>query len=509
VFLSFKKNYYKLFQPENWKFWITISLVVKTLLFIYFISLASSLPADAYGFNYKGSWAKAGGDAPSYFEPIENLLSHGVYYDDYRMPGYGWLYFLLRLFVNPSLAFNFIIIIQLLFSALSVYALALVALMAFRKHALFYITFFLYLFSTFVSINDHVLMTESLCVSSLIISLFFYLKYYEKKTFSFLFYSGVFMTWSIFLRPVVLPILILYGLFLIIKTFQEQTNFKVLFKHLLVLFVPFIIIDGAWVYRNYMKYNRVIFLQKTTDYTSFVEGYVTSMRSFVRSFGGNDDWWENYSAAKYFMPESAHFEFKNKYDSTLSLIPEEVYTRTFNKDSLINLRNLIILKNSSKDEKDAHKQIIRKKFSEYEMSIRKEKPFLFYIQSRLKCLRMQLFFTEFGYGYLSYTVTKPNNRVFNIFTKIYTGFYYFVLTFGLIGFITVFLKYYNKWSGLESLIFLIGIFLTFIYPFVFKYQGSRFFVTAYPFFVIMASYAINDIFRFFLKKYLNEKNIRR
>jgi len=66
----FTTLYKKLPQPENWKVWITISLIVKTLFFVYFINLASSLPDDYAGFNYKGSWALEGGDTKSYLNQL-------------------------------------------------------------------------------------------------------------------------------------------------------------------------------------------------------------------------------------------------------------------------------------------------------------------------------------------------------------------------------------------------------------------------------------------------------
>lgn len=105
-------------SSDKFRIWIGIALLVKILFLVLKISDAPhNVRYDCFGSD--------DGDAASYIEPIENLLLKGEYYDDYRMPGYGWLYFIFRLFANQSISLNLLIIFQVILSAVSVYVLAL------------------------------------------------------------------------------------------------------------------------------------------------------------------------------------------------------------------------------------------------------------------------------------------------------------------------------------------------------------------------------------------------
>ncbi len=81
---------------KNWKRWISLAFIVKTGMFCFTIS-QFTIHSESYG----GAFLLASGDSFSYFDPVENLISNGHYADDHRMPGIGWIYFLLRLFLNP------------------------------------------------------------------------------------------------------------------------------------------------------------------------------------------------------------------------------------------------------------------------------------------------------------------------------------------------------------------------------------------------------------------------
>ena len=145
-------------ETKNRKFWLLLALSVKFLFFFYTLYEIRNLPL-----HYKGSFSLDESDTASYLEPIENLLKYGNYFNDFRMPGYGWLYYILRFVFDERLALDALLITQVILSALSVYVLARIAYLVFKRKSFFYITFGLYLVSTFVSIYDIKLLTESLC----------------------------------------------------------------------------------------------------------------------------------------------------------------------------------------------------------------------------------------------------------------------------------------------------------------------------------------------------------
>ena len=80
-------------------FWLGLAFVIKLSLFIYFLHQADK---SIFEFNTKVI-AQSTGDTFSYLTPIDNLLQSGNYDPDYRMPGYGVVYLLFRIFFNQML----------------------------------------------------------------------------------------------------------------------------------------------------------------------------------------------------------------------------------------------------------------------------------------------------------------------------------------------------------------------------------------------------------------------
>jgi len=486
----FKSLYNKLPHPEKWGFWIAVSLFIKTLFFVYFISLSYSLGPDYAGFNYKGSWAKAGGDASSYLEPIENLLFYGEYYDDYRMPGYGWLYFLFRLFFSQSTSLNFLISIQLLLSSVSVYMLALIALKIFEKKVYFYFSFLLYLTSIFVSVNDFVLMTESFATSCLIISLYFFVTSSQKNSLKYLFFSGLFLTWCIFLKPIIFPILSFLVVLLLVRGIKNR-KYLLVSKRILLFVIPFLFFESLWVYRNLKKHDRFFLFQKSIYYAGYETGFRGSLYSFTKSFGGNNEFWLPNAEIIYFEPESPYFFNEEGKDSSLRLLSNNIFTKSFNKDSLLYLRQLIIQMNDSSishNDRYLLEGNIINKLHKYKTSIKNERPFLYYIGSKLKALKKMIFNSDFGFGY----VWKDGcNYYFYKICKLFYAFYYYcVIILGLIGFIFLAFKYMINYKNKYYPLLIFISYLTFAYPLIFNESQNRYFVSVYPFLILTVMYFI-------------------
>lgn len=499
-----KALYHKLPEPGNWKVWVLIALVVKSLFVIYFVSLAYSLPADAYGFNWKGSWAKAGGDTPSYFDPIENLLAHGEYYDDHRMPGYGWIYFLLRLGFSEASSFNILIVIQLFFSAISVYLLGLIAQMIFKNKRSFYLVYMLYLLSTFVSIYDYVLMTESLTVSTLIFSFYFFLKYFEHQKQLNLLYSGLFITWAIFLKPIVLPILFLYVVFLSYVLIKMETHKKKIFIRCIIILSPFIIADGIWILRNLQKHKQFYPLQKNIYYAKS-NTIQKSIIDFVHAFGGNISFYQKSSQKIYFSTHSEHF-YKEGADTLMPLIPQHVYTSEFNIDSLLKIRKKIIALSSVDKHNSNYCKLnnsIIESLDRYTNSIKQEAPFLYYFYSRLYCLRKFVFTSGYGLGYL-YKWPK-NYYIYKLFKIKHIFFYYLIVLLGIVSSLLLINCFRQKHKNLKKILLLfIIIYLFFVHPLVFKFHLYRYVVLVFPFLILAIPQLFYKVYNLFCISYKNK-----
>src|SRR5690349_11339002 len=103
------------FHPQNYILWMSMALLFKVFFFLSFFHYLTVEP---------GVLGSVIGDTGSYFSPIESLLETGSYSPDFRMPGYGGVYFLFRLFFSSTAAINIIIVSQWILAAVSSYLLA-------------------------------------------------------------------------------------------------------------------------------------------------------------------------------------------------------------------------------------------------------------------------------------------------------------------------------------------------------------------------------------------------
>lgn len=467
-------------STNNWIIWILVALFVKSIFFILKINepnLENAL--------YSGSFASSGGDTASYIEPIENLLKENYYFDDYRMPGYGWIYYLLRLIFDQTHALNLLSILQLLLSAISVFALAKIALIIYKKQIAFFLTFFLYLVSTFVSLYDHELLTESFCTSSLILSVYFLLtKSSYKKN---LILSGLFLTWSVFLRPVMAPLIILYCLFIFLSKCKATSTRKT-FIYILIFLLPFIIIDGSWTVRNFSKYNKILPLTKSVYSPAFENSYYKPLFGFMNAIGSSLVWWEPGNEIAFFR-STPEFITKKKEVK----FPSYIYTSQFNLDSLYSLKYKIETLenvNTSEKEKVNLELDIKNKFVLYTLSVKNEHPFLYYIGSRFRLLKS--YFIHSGTYNLFHKSSSELNPVELLFKVFYSLMYLIIVTLGFLGII---LSFFNRKLNVEYLLIaFIGSYVALVFPILLKMDESRYFVPGYPFFVLLTVFLIITIF---------------
>ncbi|MBL7922963.1 MAG: hypothetical protein JNL88_02065 [Bacteroidia bacterium] len=476
--------YQKLPSPLSYKFWLLLAFCIKALFFILKLTLACAPPqhyqAALVGYD--------GGDASSYIEPIENYIANGVYFDDYRMPGYGALYYLLRLFLVQEWALNALIILQVLLSAVSVYVLGLVALKTFRKQVMFYLVFFLYGISTYVSIYDIALLTESLCVSSLIFSVFFLLSAGKRD----LFISGFFLTWCVFLKPAMFPLFILFAGYLLVK--DRKITWNILqynWSRVFIFLLCFATLDGIWILRNYEKYDRIIPLTKSRYYTEFETSFMKPLFVFMNSFGGSIVFWEPGSEITFFLPLGDFV--KKKVDVEL---PQEIYTSTFNRDSLLRIKEMIRL-SVSDTISDFRKAEIEKELSSrltlYANSIREERPYLYYIGSRIRV--MKSFFVHSGTYNLFLKASFELNKAELLIKIFYSLLYVFVILFGFAGSLLLLFKGMRKPE--YFLMAGIALYVALAFPLILKLDEYRYLVPGYPFLLLASAYLTLGFYAYF------------
>ena len=432
--------------------------------------------------HYNNSIGFPAGDTVAYYQPLENLITNGFYYDDFRMPGLSFPYLLFRLVLNETSSLNLVIITQIVFSVLSVLALAKVVVLISKNQKLYFWVLILHALSTFVSMYDTVFLTESFFTSSLIFLIYFLLRGQRRD----IIIAGFLMCWMIFLKPVAA---LLFPAFILIILFKNWKENGMYVRNAFIFMLPFVLAISVWIGRNYTVHKRVFLFTKSINYPSVDSSFLSHAFTFVAAFGGSGVYWNPKAEITYFY-KASNF----KMDGCQSL-PQEIYTSKFNADSMLRIKNMIAELDSIKNPVE-HKRLdheISERLDEYALSIKNEKPFLYYVTSRFKLLKSYLIHS--GTENLFLKSAEQMNGFEFFFKILYTLLYLSVVFFGIIG--SIFLVLF-KWKF--DLIYLIlpGLYFTLVYPLVMKMDEYRYLVPAYPFLLVIGIY--------FLSILLNKRN---
>jgi len=483
-------------NKDQWKFWISISILFKLVIFLLHVSQAeqSFLP---------GFIGYVSGDTPGYIEPSENFIITGNYTPDYRMPGYAIMIIPLQLIFSKPLAYNILLVVQLLISAISVYALALTASICFQSKKLFYIVFYFFALSSYTSLFDDYLLTESLCTSSLIFSIYFICKFFQAKNFTFLFYSGSFLTWVIFLRPVYSPLLIIFSVVLVINGLLEKLEVKLTIKAIFIFLLFFSVAETSWIVRNYAVHGKFIVLARTMYYPVTEDSYLIELMGFVKSWGGDRTWWNPSAEIRWFGVKDVSESIRSLEGKKISL-PDYIYTSAFSIDSLTFIKSqveLINLPGISDSLRKTTTQLINNKLSTYTKSIKKEKPFLYYIKGPVILLKKFLFHSgTYNLFNKPFGLLSPLMLLIKIF---YSGLYVITIVFAFCGILLALKKSHIN----PHLLLLISVplYSMIFFAFIFRQVEYRYFVPAYPFMVVLASYFILELGRWLKLNKVNDQ----
>lgn len=456
---------------ENWAAWTAVALVFRIIVFVYKITTEPNTTV-----HYPGIFASEAGDTVSYFQPIDNWLHHGVYMDDHRMPGYGWVYLLLRLALSVEASLDAVAILQLITACLSVYVLAVLAAHLLPKHSAFHATFVAFGISTYTALWDHVLLAESFCTSALIFSLYFLLTAQANQRRLFL--SGLMLTWAVFLRPVSAPLLGLFCLYVVLRQYPGiSSDRSTRLRRCAILLAPFLILDGIWAIRNHRVHNGFYPLMTTIGYKGEKESHLGALARFVQSFGGSTVWWAPRAEMTFFIPLAKHI----KSSDTQVRFPEDIFTSKFDQSSLNEVRDMIaVVRDDStppQRKREVEASVIRR-LDSYTASIRDEKPFLYHVKSRLRIAKTFLLHSG---TYNLFSRPSFELRPWEFCVKVfYSLLYCLVVLMGLIGCLWLAVR----GGGDSRLLALTTVYLTFVHPILFRMDEFRYLSPGYPFLLL-------------------------
>lgn len=464
-------------------YWIALALLVKGAFFGWYLT-------QTYKHDVAGFWGQSNGDMMTYVQPVEALLNHEGFKTDDRMPGYPGLYLLFRLPFGSAAACNIIIVLQVITAAISVYVLGLCALRLFRSERAFYWVYFIYLFSSFTSVFDAYFLTESLAASASVFFLWAYLHFEEQPDrWLLLLMAGAWLAWSVFLKPAHLPLLAIPPAIWAIRWLRGQRPVRWFVRSSFVFLLPLLLADSAWMVRNYREYGQVIPLLKSPWYSrSFWPTNYFDMLTFCQTYGEDFAYWFPNTDMRWlmgwannkFLPPLRWYE-----DEHLGPPPDYVYTAKFNRDSLIQVRNLYAAIANNPDMPEEPKKAIAAKvqarLQRYTRSVREDNPWVYYVWSPARYLFTFLNGT-WGYNFLDDIIPARWPR---LLLRIYH--YLFVLIPGLTGLVFLTRRGWRRDDRLLLIPMAFG-YCLFVYVLVLRHAETRYLVPFYPFLVLSAAY---------------------
>ena len=429
------------------------------------------------------------GDDGQYIGYSENLYQTGEYFYDFRnsgnkdyffrMPGITFLYYPIRFIFNQTITINIVVIIQVLFSTLSIFKFIELINKYFKVNNLLFL--FFSVFYAYTAYLDASLMTESLALSSLLLCIYFIDKALcleEKKLIQkYLLIGGLFLTWLIFLRPYMVPFLLV---------FSGYVLFKKRIFYMLFFILPFLVVDGAWLIRNFQNHNEFVFLQKSLNWHEKGTKILSSKINFIKSFGFKSVYFEENTHAAWF---NNRFEAPSIKIPPNSIFPKRTFVGDLSIDSLIKARSLMhqVVDESLDIKLRINSNIESSRILDKFVNVlKKENPFEYYIFNRF---RIFLIFIETNTPKLFLHGPYPFNIILSSLDLLFN------ILFKYIGLVALVLFLFRSKSISYLILFLsVPIYLFILFPFILRIDESRFFYLSYPFLILSFLLFFNFIF---------------
>jgi hypothetical protein len=454
--------------------WFWVVLCIKTVWLILFTILRN--PEWHPNFS-SGILAIFGGDTLTYYYPVEQLIANGQYYGMCRMPGILPIYLPLRLLFSEVIAHQLIVILQLIFSSIATLLLAILSARVFQTQRAFVICILLSCITTFISIRDIYLLSDSFCISSLITCVFFLSEYLSGKRKIMLIYAGIFLAWAIFLRQITLLAIPIVGLFLLVHFKREIRKTVVAF---FIVMLPILISLGTWTIRNKMTYGRTVVLVaplKECMYNLTPE--LSAIRHLIITVGEDFQPWVKGGGAYWFFNQPIEndkdFPFADD-DFTSSMGADELYVlrkdyRSLSDTSLTSVAY------------DSLQQSVVSRAETYAAEYPKQHPWNYYIGNKIH------FASHFLFPNRIDDIPFPSREYMNVFQ-------FSIKSWSLVSLWIVHalaLCIAIIWLLQGKLDLLLWAALPFIFVLTLSYLGyieQRYLATSFPFFLLMIAGAV-------------------
>ena len=381
----------------------------------------------ANGVALTGPWYEFTGDSADYIAPVDSLLAGHGFTPDHRMPGYALVYLLLRLLLSPEVAQNALVVAQVLADAIMAVLAARIAFQLTRNRTVERTTFLLAIAATFVSVFDRIILTETFAAFAIMVATERITRR-SSPTRTDLVICGMALTWAVFLKPVMLPLFLVFGLVIAgsIPDWRRR-----LFAGLL-LFAPLLLADGAWILRNEQVHHRFQPLTSTLLTPGLSADVHAPLIQLMQAYGGNYVWWEPDAEIRWFGIRSDRVT--GVYDNTTDPpFDAGLMTMACSADTLARIAADVNARNTSTSETERADLLVavQDRCADCIAALRTERPFHYQVGSRLSLLRR--FLVNSGTNGLTNTPFSNLGVVGRSIKVFYSLFYWATIVLGLLA----------------------------------------------------------------------------
>ena len=329
------------------------------------------------------------GDTFSYMEPIKNFKDNGQYYlerfgEKYysvRPPYYGILFYIFSTILQDKEAYNLLIGTAIVLDSVATITLSIVAS---EKTGHRFFVFMIWLTLTLSSTASHLsvyIIPVGISTSLLSIGLFFLHKSCRRRGNLTPLLTGLCFAIGIGLRPYTLILIPLATWTLWTTTSacmpDKRKNLYAKATRLIFFSIPFFLIIGPWVARNYNIYNIVAPYEYRISEAYGFDTLAFEKRSFLNAIGHSDIHWDYSSAASFFENDHSPSKLKSRYQ-----FPQWLTENIVSLSELEHARSLYLEARPSND--DIQKNHAAQYFLELTKRIKTSTPIRFHFLSPLQ-----------------------------------------------------------------------------------------------------------------------------
>ena len=328
-------------------------------------------------------WALKGNDTSTYYESLNGFFLSGNYDGACRMPGLGLVYLPIRFFLSHEYTLISIVFVQLIAEIISSYLCCLISLKLFQSMKAFYTCVLLIGLSAFVTVRANYLLSDSLCSTSLVLCLWYLLRWRNNNNIKSLLLSAFFLAWSIFLRQICIVVI---PVFISIVVFSQLHNLRSALKYCVIFLAPLVIGVSVWTIRNKIVLQRnIVLVAPVEECMGQLSPEFNSIRQMLLKMGQDIQPWAKGSAAHWFFTDRIEAE---------SHISARHLQGTINADSLAALRIDYRLFVSENKQDTLLSASIIERSERFSTIYVKEHPWSHYAWNRVNFLSMFLFPTR-------------------------------------------------------------------------------------------------------------------